>query len=388
MKIFYNSKFLLGFTLLVAIIISFQSYYQGPKTFGGIKDGYTHYNNYLVFKNSFHHLLEGKNLYVEYPAENWDLYKYSPAFALMMAPFSISPNLFGLAMWNLLNMGLLMYAFLKFPFKNDKYRLLAFLFIFLEALLSSQNQQSNCLIAGLILMAYLLLEKDKLLFASLLIVLTVFIKLFGIISLALLLLYPNKIKSVLYTIFWTAFLAFLPLIFIPWHEFVFQYKNWLGLLLVDQSVSYGLSFMAFLQVWFSFVPPKTLVMIIGAVILLLPLIRYKQLINENFRLFFLSSILMWLIIFNYKAESSTLIIAVAGIAIWYFTQEKKTANLILLLLTLVFTILSSTDIFPGTLRRQIIDPYLLKTVPIFLIWFKLQYDLWLMDNGKLIIDNG
>jgi len=47
--------------------------------------------------------MEGKDLYAPYPNEYWDLYKYSPTFALLMAPLALLPTLAGLAGWNLLN---------------------------------------------------------------------------------------------------------------------------------------------------------------------------------------------------------------------------------------------------------------------------------------------
>lgn len=70
--------------------------------------GYTAYENYVIFKNSFTHFIAGLNPYANFPAEQWDLYKYSPAFALCMAPFAALPDWAGLPIWNLLNaLGLL-----------------------------------------------------------------------------------------------------------------------------------------------------------------------------------------------------------------------------------------------------------------------------------------
>src|SRR3954452_5688231 len=39
---------------------------------------YTHYNNYVIFRDAFTHLRRGQDLYTLYPDEHWDLYKYSP----------------------------------------------------------------------------------------------------------------------------------------------------------------------------------------------------------------------------------------------------------------------------------------------------------------------
>ena len=80
--------------------------------------------------------------------------------------------------------------------------------------------------------------------------------------------------------------------------------------------------------------------------LCLPLVRIKYFSELNFRLVYFSSLLIWLIVFNHRAESSTFVIAVTGIAIWFFTSEKKTVNIILVVMAFVLTSLSPTDLFP------------------------------------------
>jgi hypothetical protein len=63
----------------------------------------TEYNNYLIFKYSWYHLLEGTNLYGIYPERHWDFYKYSPTFALLMSTMAYLPDVVGLSIFNLLN---------------------------------------------------------------------------------------------------------------------------------------------------------------------------------------------------------------------------------------------------------------------------------------------
>ena len=45
-------------------------------------DPYTHYNNYVIFRQAFFHLVRHQDLYVLYLAEHWDYFRYSPSFAL------------------------------------------------------------------------------------------------------------------------------------------------------------------------------------------------------------------------------------------------------------------------------------------------------------------
>ena len=121
---------------------------------------YTEYNNYIIFKNSFYHLLEGKDLYILYPNEQWDLYKYSPAFALFMGLIAWLPNIIGLIIWNVLNALVLLWAIKMLPFRQRTISLLLW-FVFLEMLTSIQSSQSNAMIAGLIIAAYGWLQRGR-----------------------------------------------------------------------------------------------------------------------------------------------------------------------------------------------------------------------------------
>ena len=92
-----NPLFTAGFILLLITIgVSIQMFLLKS---GGIESGgimYSHYNNYLIFKDSFIHLFNNKDLYQLYPMEHWDYFKYSPTFALLMAPFAALPDFVGL----------------------------------------------------------------------------------------------------------------------------------------------------------------------------------------------------------------------------------------------------------------------------------------------------
>src|SRR6478672_13962051 len=60
-------------------------------------------NNFLIFRSAFDHLRSGADLYALHPTEHGDLFKYSPTFALFMAPFRALPYTPALLIWNLLN---------------------------------------------------------------------------------------------------------------------------------------------------------------------------------------------------------------------------------------------------------------------------------------------
>lgn len=355
--------------ILLAIGITAQGYLTS------IGKQYTHYNNYVIFKNSWQHLIHNKNLYIAYPNEYFDLYKYTPTFSLFMGLFYYLPDIVGLLIFNALNVTLFIFAVkkLKLPKESLKY---VFLFLLLEFGISMIWTQTNIIIANLIVLAFSLLEDKKPLIASLLIALTVYIKVFGLIAFVLGLLYPERIRFILYSIFWCVLLAVLPLIVIPKSELLQQYSNWFALLKMDHDASYGVSFIGWMHSWFKLDLPKIVTVVVAAIVFCTPLLKFKYYKIYFFRLQILASLLLWLVIFNHKGESPTYIIAMEGVAIWYFSQRSTTVNKVLLWLCLIFTSFSSTDLItPGWINDKYVEPYSLKAVFCSIIWFKLMYEL-------------
>lgn len=373
-KLSVNPLLIAGILVIITIIITAQNLLlpSGINPVRGCVD--THYNNYLIFKKSFFHLIENKDLYLEFRNEQMDYYKYSPAFSLLMAPLSILPDAAGLLIWNLVNCLLLFFAIWNLPPRENKGRLIMVAIIFIELITSVQNCQSNALIAGLILFAMIFLEKKQILLASLAIVLTIYIKIFGLVSIALFLLYPQKLKACLYTLGWIVVFAILPLCVISFSQLIYLYQSWIDLIQYDHSTSWGLSLAGWLHHWIP-VNTKEIVLAAGILIFCLPFLKFRFFGDLKFRLFFLSSLMIWIIIFNHKAESPTYVIAITGVAVWFANQKIKSVNVILLILAFIFTILSPTDLFPEYLRDNFMIPYDLKVLPCALIWFKIIFDL-------------
>jgi hypothetical protein len=370
---FQKPSFVLGTYFVVTVVASLAEIAKGSRTIGDLP--YTHYNNYLIFKHSFFHLIHGQDLYTLYPQEYFDLYKYSPTFAALMGPLAYLPDFLGLVLWNLLNALVLFFAIRQLPNVLEPIKVSVLWFILLETLTSVQNAQSNALMAGLIIFACCFLEKRNVSLAALCLVLTVYIKLFGLVAFVLFLLYPRKGAFIAYSIGWTVLLALLPLVFVSCGQLQFLYFSWLSLLASDHSASLGLSVMGWLESWFGVAVDKNGVVLAGAALLCLPLLRRKAYQYAQFRLLMLASVLIWVVIFNHKAESPTFVIAISGVALWYFPQVRTRENFVLLCLAFVFTCLSPTDLFPASLRRNLVNAYTLKAVPCIFIWFKLLYDL-------------
>lgn len=361
---------------LFAIIASIQPLLSGSTTIVDGKIKYNKYNNYTIFAKSFTHIQNNQDLYIAYPDESWDLFKYTPTFAVFYGVFAVFPDWIGLPLWNLLNALLLLFAIYYLPQFNKTEKGAILLIILIELMTSMQNGQSNALITGLLVFSFGMLEKKQYLPATLLIVFSAFVKLFGIVGLVLLLFYPKKWKLALYTALWFLVLAAIPLVFIDITEYTKQLQSFWHMLSYDHSNSYGLSVMGWLKSWFGITFNKNVIVLLGAVIFLIPIVRIKQYANSSFRLLALTSVLIWVVIFNHKAESPTFIIAITGVAIWFAASKKNTINIILFVSAFILTSLSPTDIFPASVRNEFINTYTLKAFPCILIWFKIIFDMF------------
>lgn len=368
-KLWYNHNLILVVYIFMAVVTALQQYLLGEKS-----DTSTHYNNFIIFKSSFWHLWRNLDLYALHPNEHFDYFKYSPTFALFMGVFAIMPDSLGLVLWNSLNAVVLFFGIKSLPF-NKKVNAAIMWFVMIELVTSLQNSQSNALLGGLLILGFSFLERRNILLATLLFALTVYIKIFGIVAFSLFLLYPDKKRFAGYSTLWMLLLALIPLIIVTPSQLISQYQNWWRLLSMDYEGSIGFSVMGWLKTWFDLNPPGYAVTIMGACLFCLPLLFRKYFEDQMFRLLFLSSILLWVVIFNHKAESSTFIIAICGAAIWFFSQRNQVVNLSLIILAFILTSLSPTDLFPRDLKTSFILPYMLKVFPCILIWLKIIFDL-------------
>ena len=72
-KLLTNKNFHLSLLVIIVLGVTLQSYSLTNREQDGRE--YTAYNNYLIFKNSYKHLVYNESLYAAYPSKYWDLYK-------------------------------------------------------------------------------------------------------------------------------------------------------------------------------------------------------------------------------------------------------------------------------------------------------------------------
>jgi hypothetical protein len=334
-------------------------------------------NNFTIYRNSFWHLVSHQNLYGYFPAEQYDEFLYSPTFALFVAPFALLPKYVGVVIWCMFNALMVFYAIRLLPVSDPK-KLFIHWFILIELITSIQNQQVNVLVMALFVFTFVAFERKQIWLAALIIALSTFIKLYGILGASLFLLYPDKWKFIGYGLLWAALLWLSPVVVISFNELIVLYQNWFNTLVGDHAINQDISVMRMLGGIFK--PARyevmlSIVQLMAIVLFCVKYIRVKAYSHDTFRALFLASVMIWSVIFSHAAESSTYIIAVCGVGIWYIYSEQNKWNLALLIFVCVLTILSPTDIFPRAIRTNYVVPFALKSLPCLLIWIKCEYDM-------------
>ena len=105
--------------------------------------------------------------------------------------------------------------------------------------------------------------------------------------------------------------------------------------------------MGWIHSWFGVDVNKWVVVALGALVFQFPLARMEMYKPYTFRLLTLSSVLIWVVIFNHKAESPTFIIAMTGAAWWFVLAVKNVLNTAPFVCCFILTSLSPTDPFPA-----------------------------------------
>jgi Protein of unknown function (DUF2029). len=207
------------------------------------------------------------------------------------------------------------------------------LLVLSELFVTMQASQCNALIAALIIVAFVALEKGQQLRGYLAIAVGLAIKIFPLAALALGLFHPRKVRGAMIFALWTLMLFLLPLMVTSPSTLLTQYGWWHQVEGTD-ALLHGSSVMGLLQHSLSVEWPNWPVQIAGVVVLLLPLLQRDRWSDEQFRRSFLASLLVFVVIFNHQAERPSYIIAATGVAIWYADSSREPYRLILVLFSL------------------------------------------------------
>ena len=123
----------------------------------------------------------------------------------------------------------------------------------------------------------------------------------------------------------------------------------------------------------------------GLVLFALPYLRFSQYRHMAFRQTILASVLMFVVLFSTGSESSGYITPFIGVVIWYTAVPWQRTGWDIALMVFVFILssLSPSDLFPAYLRKEWVQPYALKALPVTLIWLKLCYEIITKDYQSI-----
>lgn len=342
-------------------------------------------NNYLIFKYTTVHAINGENMYGEHAGEYLDKNHYGPFFAFLFAPFALLPNWLGHLFWVTFLTGSLYYVIRQLPLEEWQKNGIM-LICFNDLMTASFNVQFNIAIATMIVYTFILIWQRKELWASLPILIGTFVKLYGIVGFAFFFFVKNKWRFIVGCVIWTIVLFLVPMVLSSPQYVVDMYGQWYKYLVIKNTENldpFGwqdISVMGFFRRTLQDPSIPTLPFLLSAVILYgLSMLRFSQYKNPAYQFLLLSSTLMMPVLFSSASESSTYIIVFVGIAIWFVIQPKHGWKVwALLIFAFVFGSLNTVDIYPQVMRTWL-RVHSIKAVPCLLIWLRILYEMMFVN---------
>lgn len=315
------------------------------------------HTTFPIFRASYYHLVAGRDLYAAYPTEQGakaaDLFKYSPTAAFFFSPFALPALPFGLFLWNAANAAILVFAVGRvLPRRQANW---ALLIIAPAALSALQSSSSNALMAGLLVLAWVAMERGRSFGGAAVIAAGTLIKLFPLVGVAFAVGRPRPLRFAGQLVLSFAALVALPLLVTSPHELLAQYASWRAILAADAGdLTFGLSVMSVARSAFRAEFANWPLQLAGTIALLLPLaLNRRRGLDDRFHRRFLCSVLVYAVLFNHQAEHQSFVIASVGLAVWYMTEPRTPWRTMLMLLCVAG----------------------LDTIPYLLVWLTMQSDL-------------
>lgn len=351
-----------------------------------------------TFYNAGVHWLQGLNPYAAY--EGFDYYKLSPTFLLPLIAFAQLPFVLSGVMWQLISIVLFFVAMLWLLRELPLARPLGLgLSLFLPFLLLTDFQlngtylQSNTLVVAVMTLGLLFYVRGQWLVSALLLAWIANTKLYPLV-LTLLLFVDMRWRFIVTSVLAHAFLLALP--YFVWGQAQANafYSDWVDLLAMDKTLTYGepwghffLGLKPFLEVNFGWVLQQSygLVLLGSAAMVAVPALwlRWKNgaFSKENLILLLVTA-LAWILLFSTRTEGPTLVLIapIYAYALWRIMKidamQSRRVALSVLIFVFVLTSLSTSDMFRGTIVHELSWQHNLRTVGLMIAFIFTTSLLW------------
>lgn len=329
--------------------------------------------NFEIFRLASRHLVSGEDMYADYPTEISDRFKYSPTFALLFAPLAWLAWPVALFLWSCLNALVLFVAVERVL--PGRAGLLALGALLLELLRGMQNAQSNALVAGLIVLAFVAMERTNAWRTAAAVMIGACVKIFPLAALSFAIPRRRVWRTGLWAAAIGATLVALPLVVTSPTTLRAQYASWRGVEGTDAQQRW-FSVMQLVHRWTGASWPNWPIQLLGTLVLLAPLaLRRDRWDDARYRFAYLCSVLMFVVLFNHQAERASYLIAFVGITLWYVASERARWQSWLFVTTFI-TIPMMSTLIPGTFFRGRNAMLYRLAAPTLAIWLAVQWELW------------
>jgi hypothetical protein len=333
--------------------------------------------NFHVFQTAARDLLARDDLYAKH-AE--DYFKYSPTFALLFVPFMLLPSWLGAPLWSLANFVVAFFGIDR-AVPDPREKAAALLVALAGILLATDGDQSNLLVAGALLLSLHAFEQREARKGAALVTGAAFVKVFPA-AFAVFALLSRRRKEALgaLAVSGLAWLA-LPILVMRPRTLAREYASWARLLSWDHA-NHGWNLMSFAEDALHLHASSGAVQLLGLAIQLFPLALGVALgTDPRWRRTFACSILVFVVLFNHRAEYASFVVSAIGVAVWYATSPRRPAWTALVVALAIVAPgpffarpdASVTGVFAFlAAHRQF---HVLRVVPLALLWVLMHRDL-------------
>lgn len=329
--------------------------------------------NYCVFRDATQQFWQGVNSYTpEFVSAHGRYFIYSPVFCVLFTPFAYLPFYVGGFAWNLLGYTVFYFAVKNLPGALADKTAPMLLFLLLTVGQSIFPFQYNLLVAAIFLWAFVLLERDKGVWAVVIIMLSATTKIYGAVELALLLCYPRFWRNIGYAVLSGLFFVLLPALNGGFDGLFAGYQNWFAQL-TDHHVSTGTYYSLVFVPGIRLVALPYLRAFQAAVLLVLGVfffMSYRSWGEYSFRVGVLAVLMIYIVLFSEAAEFTTYTIALTGYALWYFSaSERPVVDKVLFWILFVLWCVMPIDIFfPPAVCKYVHTTLWLGVITFTVVW--------------------